>query len=175
MKSTIFSVVFIFISLVSFSQTSYFSPNLYTVRILDSLSIPYLPINLRVRNEGFSKKFKSQHLNYFGEDFRYNPYTLSSDLSFKDFIKDKEMVNENDYMYVSILSGLNITVIGNSVIPIYDEKNSSVIILELYCKNSENFDCYTTIALYETKEGKFDYINENFELATSNGWSMVYN
>lgn len=174
MKSTIFSLVFIFLSLVSFSQTSYFSPNLYTVRILDSLSIPYLPINLRVRDEGFSKKFKTQHLSYFGEDLRYSPYTLPSDVSFKDFMKGKEMVNENDYMYVSILSGLNITIIGNSEIPIYDEKNSSVIILELYCKNSEEFSCYTSIVLYETKEGKFDYINENFELATLDGWSMVY-
>jgi hypothetical protein len=174
MKNTILTITFILLSFLSNAQIEYFAPNLYTIKVLDSLGIPYLPINLRVRGEGFSKKFKSEYVSYFGEDFRYSPYTLPTDQSFKNFIQNKEMEYENDYMYVSILSNLNITVIGESIIPIFDEKNSSVIVLELFCKNSSGFECYTAIAFYETKDGKFDYINENFELAALTGWSMEY-
>jgi hypothetical protein len=174
MKSTILTITFVLLSFFSNAQIQYFSPNLYTIKVLDSLGIPYLPIKFRVRGEGFSQKFKSEYVSHFGEDLRYSPYTLPTDQSFKNYIQNKEMEYENDYMYVSILSNLNITVVGESVIPIVDEKNSSVIVLELFCKNSGGFEYYTVIVFYETKDGKFDYINENFELATLNGWSMEY-
>ncbi len=174
MKNTILTITFILLSFICNSQTEYFAPNLYTTKVLDSLDVPYLPINLRVKDEGFSKNFKSKHLEYFSKDLRYNPHTLETDISFKEFISGKEMVDEKDFMYVSILSGLNITVIGSSVIPLFDDENSSIMILELHCNSSNSFNCYTTIAFYETKDGKFNYINENLEPIVSNNWEMSY-
>jgi hypothetical protein len=174
MKKTIISITLIFLSLISFSQTEYFAPNLYTTKVLDSLDVPYLPINLRVKGEGFSKNFKSRHLEYFSKDLRYTPYTLDTDITFKDFITGKEMVDEKDFMYVSILSGLNITVIGSSVVPLFDDENSSIMILELHCNSSSGFNCYTAIAFYETKDGKLNYINENLEPIVSSNWEMSY-
>ena len=69
MKNTILTITFILLSFICNSQTEYFAPNLYTTKVLDSLDVPYLPINLRVKDEGFSKNFKSKHLDYFSKDY----------------------------------------------------------------------------------------------------------
>ena len=80
MKNTFITITFVLLSLVSFSQPKYYSPNYYCDYLLDSLQIPYLPIDLRVSGKGFSESYKEKFIKTFGNDLQYIPVHLESDI-----------------------------------------------------------------------------------------------
>lgn len=171
MKSTIITITFILLSFISNSQSIYLSPNFYTIKVLDSLSIPYLPISFRAMGHGYSEKYKNEHINFFGDSFDFVPQYSETDISFKKFFEGKESINETEKWFVDVLSNLEVYVVGSSLIHISHKTNKSILILETYGKLSNS---YETLVFYETKDNKFDLIDENIDLAFPNGWTKSY-
>jgi hypothetical protein len=171
MKKSILTIAIVLLSFISNSQTLYLSPNFYTEKVLDSLSIPYLPIGYRVLGRGYSEKFKKQYTDFFGNTFDFIPQHTETDITFKEFFQNKKGVNEIEEWFIGVMSNTEVYVIGSFSVPISHKTNKSILILETYTKLS---DSYETLVFFETKDDKFYVINENIDLAFPNGWTKSY-
>ena len=153
-------VLFLLISVIcfDFSGQSYYSPNLRGTEILDSLSIPYLPIYNRANNYGFSESYKSKFISTFGNRLKYVPTSERLDLSFQSFVSDKIFVSSQDDIYNTLFSYYENYVVGSARVPIKNTNYCAVWIVETYTKSNDSF---STILYFERKDGRFETIFEN--------------
>ena len=159
MKSAIITITFILLSFVSNSQTRYYPPNFYCQYLLDSLSIPYLPINLRVSGQGFSESYKEKFIESFGGDFNFIPKTTDADITIDLFVFNKNFTSDRDVMFHQLMSGFKYVVISKSIVPVKGILHKSIWIVEVYGKAT---DQYNVIFYYENHDGKFKTIFEDF-------------
>lgn len=167
MKAPAMTVSLILLFLFSNAQAIYLSPNFHALRVLDSLSIPYLPISYRVMGRGYSEEFKNEFISMFGETFQFIPQYTESDVSFKDAFGGKEAVDESERWLLDVLSNLEVFVLGSFRVPLTHESDEAIWIIETYGKISNS---YETIVFAETKENKVYVINEDIDRAFANGW-----
>ena len=159
MKNTILTITFILLSFISNSQTRYYPPNFYSEYLLDSLSIPYLPINLRVSGQGFSESYKQKFMEKFGNDFDFIPKTSNEDIPIEFFVFNKNFASERDDIYHQLMSGFEFEVLSKSIVPVNGILHKSIWIVEVYGKAT---DQYSAILYYENYDGKFQTIFDNF-------------
>ena len=166
-------VLFLFISMIGFDfyGQSYYSPNLRGTEILDSLSIPYLPIYNRVNNCGFSENYREKFISVFGNRLNYIPTSNQLDLSYDFFISDKLFANEKDDLYNNLFAYYSNYVVGSARIPIIDKKYYAVWVVETYTKSNDSF---STILYLERKDGKFEIIFENIDLVKEGNMKIRY-
>jgi len=166
-------VLFLLISVIGFdfSGQSYYSPNLRGTEILDSLSIPYLPIYNRANNYGFSESYKSKFISTFGNRLNYVPTNEHLDLSFQSFISDKIFVSNEDKIYNMLFAYYENYVVGSARIPIKDTNYYAVWIVETYTKSNDSF---STILYFELKDGRFETIFENIDLVKEGNMKVRY-
>ena len=132
---------------------------LFRSYLLDSLQIPYLPIDLRVSGKGFSESYKEKFIKTFGNDLQYIPVHLESDIPIELFLFNKNLATERDVIYEQLLIGFEYFVVSYSVIPVKGKLHKSIWLVETYCKSVNS---YGTILYYENFDGKFQTIFENY-------------
>jgi hypothetical protein len=163
MKSTIITITFILLSFISNAQRKYFYPNLYSSYLLDSLSIPYIPMELRVSGEEYSKNFEKKFIEFFGDDLSFNPNESSDYLAYELFTFNKEFVSERDSFFNFFMSDFECYVVGQSCIPMKNYKFKSIWIVELH---STLNDTYCVVLFHEHMDGRFEPIYEKASLVS---------
>lgn len=156
MKTIILTITFIVSSITYFSQPKYYNNSCYQLYVLDSLSIPYIPMGVRVSGK-YSESFKEKFINFFGSDLQFIPeYSLYS-LTFNDFISNKKFTSEKDKMFVAISSD-NEYVVGQSEVPIKSNIYKSIWIIEMHCTSNNS---YYSDVFFEKNDGTFEKIWQN--------------
>ena len=159
MLRIITTLTLVFASLSSFSQTRYYPPNFYCQFLLDSLDIPYLPINRRVSLNGFSESYKQRFIQMFGNDLSFFPKTSDTDVPIELFVFNKELASERDLTFHQLMAGFDYDVISTAIVPVNGNLHKSIWIVEIYGKATDQFN---VIMYFENHDGKFQTIFEDY-------------
>lgn len=170
MLRIIIIVTVVFASLGSFSQTRYYGPNFYCSYLMDSLQIPYLPLDMRVSRSGFSESFKQRFIEMFGNDLSYIPSTSLSDLPIELFVFKMDFVSERDSIYHQLMAGFEYNVISKSIVPLTDSIHKSIWIVEIYGKATDQFN---VVMYFENHDGRFQTIFQDFLPIPPGGISQI--
>jgi len=162
MKTIIATIAFIVSSFTFFSQPKYYNNSSYQLYVLDSLSIPYIPMGVRVSGE-YSESFKEKFINFFGTDFQFIPEYSINSLPYKMFIANKKFTSEKDKMFIGIGSN-NEYIVGHSQIPIKSDIYKSIWIIEIHCTSNNQ---YYPDVFFEKKDGTFEKIWQNLSYPAS--------
>jgi hypothetical protein len=158
MKTLILTIFITLLSLISNSQTVYFGGDYCSLYVLDSLSIPYIPMDVRTCERKYSENNKKKFVDFFGSNFSFIPIYSFYDMSYESFVSDKKFIKEDDDIFNFFMIGFDCYVVNQFSTPIKSKKYKSIWIVEIYCKKN---DTYTMIVMYEDKSGLFEVIHSN--------------
>lgn len=175
MKKTVSVFLLLLLPFLGQSQLYRFC-NFYAKFYLDSLNIPYLPLNER---SGISElptmstdKSKKKHKDFFKHTTVCEvPDTNGPRIKIVDFLSTYNFSSEDDLFVLGVMVKYDFLVTGFADIPIKTEEFKLLEILEIY---DPTIDEYSTILLRKYKNGSWDYVNENMELMSKQNFVVDY-
>jgi hypothetical protein len=175
MKNIISVILLLLLPFFGQSQTYRFW-NLYAHFYLDSLEIPYLPLNERTGISELptmsTEKSKKRHRDFFKNTTICEvPSINGPKIELGGFISNYFFVGEDDIIVLNILIDYNFLVTGFADIPIKTNDFTTLEILEVYDPSSNE---YSTILLRKHKNGFWDYVNENIDFLRTQGYVVHY-
>jgi hypothetical protein len=175
MKNTISLLILLLLPFIGQSQLYRFC-NQYATFYLDSLNIPYLPLNERTGISELptmsTEKGKKKHKDFFkNTTICQVPDVNGRKIKMSSFLSNYFFADEKDIFVLNFLISYDFSVTGFADIPINTNDFSLVEILEVY---DPTIDEYSTIVIRKYKNGFWDYVNEDVEFVSNTDFVVNY-